>query len=90
MNDRKENKNRLKLFVVSLWDWHNNCDVAEEPFTKIIAANDLDEAVEIAKENFQRLDDATGEVRVDRENSFEVTEATGRKGTSYRVKLVSA
>lgn len=73
----------MKLFVINLWAWHNNCDVAQEPFTYVVAADDIDEAIAVA---IQQSDKSAGDIHIDMENSYEITEAyskVGIVGVSY-------
>lgn len=85
--------NGLRLFVVNVWGWHPNCEVAEEPFTHVVIAKDMTEAETIAiqqQKEYDAISQNENAIKwesysIDRENSFEVDRAIDRNGIEHSV-----
>lgn len=76
----------LQLFVIPIWDWHNNCDVAEEPFDYVVAATSMELAKEIAMKEHKKSEWATPSARVEDNDCLYVQEAIGADGP-YAITL---
>lgn len=61
-----------QLYVIPIWDWHNNCDVAEEPFNYTVLAEDIEKAKKIALVDHMAGPDATPSARVEHDDCFQV------------------
>jgi ABC-type nitrate/sulfonate/bicarbonate transport system ATPase subunit len=84
----------MKLYNISMWGYHNNFENANEHYTHVVVAHDIEEAINLSIELQSKKDEEQLDIRtkiesysIDNDNSFEIEKAYDKEGNSYSISV---
>jgi hypothetical protein len=86
-NEAAKDSKPLSLYVAEIWDWHQDCDVAEEPIIYAVAADSKEQAIEIAMADHKADELSTESARIDRASVRQVTEVIGPNNRRHQISV---
>jgi hypothetical protein len=81
-------KPKLKLYVITVWAWHNNCDAAEEPFVYPILAESMEKAKHAVIEMHRNDNELAERIYIDDDNCHEVVTVKDTLNNEYTLSFM--